>query len=45
VLSDGTSTYLYGRGRIGEQKNGGWLYHLKNKRAKAAVDKTAAFAL
>ena len=28
VLSDGTSTYLYGAGRIGEQGAGGWQYPL-----------------
>ena len=28
VLSDGTSTYLYGRGRIGEEQPGGWQYPL-----------------
>jgi len=28
VLSDGTNTYLYGAGRIGEQQPEGWQYHL-----------------
>jgi len=28
VLSDGTNTYLYGNGRIGELQPGGWAYHL-----------------
>jgi len=28
VLSDGTSAYLYGVGRIGEEQPGGWKYHL-----------------
>ena len=28
VLSDGTNTYLYGVGRIGEQNSSGWGYHL-----------------
>lgn len=28
VLSDGTNTYLYGAGRIGEQGPGGWRYPL-----------------
>lgn len=28
VLSDGTNTYLYGLGRIGEQQPTGWQYHL-----------------
>jgi RHS repeat-associated protein len=28
VLDDGTNTYLYGMGRIGEQQPGGWQYHL-----------------
>ena len=27
VLDDGTNTYLYGLGRIGEQQPGGWRYH------------------
>lgn len=27
VLSDGTNTYLYGEGRIGEEQPGGWQYH------------------
>ena len=28
VLSDGTNTYLYGNGRIGELQTGGFVYHL-----------------
>ena len=28
VLSDGTNTYLYGLGRIGEQQPAGFVYHL-----------------
>jgi len=28
VLDDGTNTYLYGLGRIGEEQSGGWTYHL-----------------
>jgi RHS repeat-associated protein len=28
VLSDGTNTYLYGNGRIGELQPGGFMYHL-----------------
>ena len=28
VLADGTNTYLYGVGRIGELQPGGFLYHL-----------------
>jgi RHS repeat-associated protein len=28
VLDDGTNSYLYGRGRIGEEKPAGWQYHL-----------------
>jgi RHS repeat-associated protein len=28
VLADGTNTYLYGLGRIGEQQPAGWQYHL-----------------
>ncbi|MBI3242750.1 MAG: hypothetical protein HYZ49_10705 [Chloroflexi bacterium] len=28
VLSDGTNTYLYGNGRIGELQPGGFVYHL-----------------
>jgi len=28
VLSDGTNTYLYGLGRIGEQQANGFVYHL-----------------
>jgi RHS repeat-associated protein len=28
VLAEETSTYLYGNGRVGEQKAGGWQYHL-----------------
>jgi hypothetical protein len=28
VLADGTNTYLYGLGRIGEQQPGGFAYHL-----------------
>jgi RHS repeat-associated protein len=28
VLADGTNTYLYGRGRIGEQQPGGFVVHL-----------------
>jgi RHS repeat-associated protein len=27
-LSDGSNTYLYGLNRIGEQKSGGFVYHL-----------------
>jgi RHS repeat-associated protein len=27
VLSDGTNSYLYGVGRIGEEQPGGWLFH------------------
>ena len=28
VLADGTNTYLYGLGRIGEEQPSGWAYHL-----------------
>jgi RHS repeat-associated protein len=28
VLTDGTTSYLYGLGRIGEEQPGGWQYHL-----------------
>jgi RHS repeat-associated protein len=28
VLDDGTTTYLYGRARVGEQQPEGWQYHL-----------------
>jgi len=28
VLADGTNSYLYGVGRIGEEQPGGWQYHL-----------------
>ncbi|MGH2620385.1 MAG: RHS repeat-associated core domain-containing protein [Anaerolineales bacterium] len=28
VLADGTTTYLYGLARIGEEQTGGWQYHL-----------------
>lgn len=28
VLSDGSDSYLYGVGRIGEEQPGGWQYHL-----------------
>ena len=28
VLADGTNSYLYGLGRIGEEQPGGWAYHL-----------------
>ncbi|MCS7001096.1 MAG: RHS repeat-associated core domain-containing protein, partial [Candidatus Kapabacteria bacterium] len=28
VLADGTNTYLYGHGRVGELQPGGWQYHL-----------------
>ena len=28
VLADGTNSYLYGMGRIGEEQPGGWQYHL-----------------
>ena len=28
VLTDGTNSYLYGLGRLGEEQPGGWQYHL-----------------
>jgi RHS repeat-associated protein len=28
VLSDGSSAYLYGVSRIGEEQSGGWMYHM-----------------
>ncbi len=38
VLADGSTSYLYGLGRIGEQQTGGWAYHLTDALGSVAVD-------
>jgi RHS repeat-associated protein len=47
VLEDGTSTYLYGVGRIGEEQLGDWKYHLPDALAslRQMIDVGGAISL